>query len=54
MSLLEVLPDKPKSNPAIFYQEQDMLQHLEAWLDRLSPKEADILASCFGLRGMMR
>ncbi len=51
MSLLEVLPDKADSDPAIFYQEQNMLQHLEAWLERLTPKEADILARRFGLRG---
>jgi len=51
ISLLEVLPDKADSDPAIFYQEQDMLKQLETWLDKLTQKEADILARRFGLRG---
>ena len=51
ISLLEVLPDKADSDPAIYYQEQEMLKQLETWLDKLMPKEADILARRFGLRG---
>jgi len=51
LSMLEVLPDKPGSDPAVNLQEDDMLQHLDAWLDKLSKKQGEILARRFGLRG---
>ena len=32
-------------------QEDDMLQHLDGWLDKLTEKQGEILARRFGLRG---
>ena len=51
IAFMDVVPDQPANDPAVSFQEQDFLAHLEAWLNRLSGKEAEVLARRFGLRG---
>jgi len=51
LNMLDVLPDQPGSDPAVNLQEDDMLQHLDGWLDKLTEKQGEILARRFGLRG---
>jgi len=51
LTMMDVLPDRRESDPAVSHQEKDILGHLEDWLDRLTDKQGEILARRFGLRG---
>jgi len=51
MTMMDVLPDAPDTDPAVDFQEKDMQASLDNWLDRLSDKQGEILARRFGLRG---
>lgn len=51
LTLMDLLPDEPVSDPAISCQEHDFQQHLENWLDSLTQKQSEVLARRFGLRG---
>lgn len=51
VTMMDVLPDSPATDPALEFQEQDMQATLDNWLDCLSDKQGEILARRFGLRG---
>ena len=50
-SLIEVLADETTIDPEVLAEMVQMDKHLEAWLNTLTPKEQEVLARRFGLRG---
>lgn len=51
LTMLDILPDRIESDPAVQIQQQDVLYNLEYWIDKLPEKQREILARRFGLRG---
>lgn len=50
-SVLEMLSDDDDANPAEQLQQNDLAQNVDSWLCYLKPRQQDILARRFGLRG---
>ena len=50
-SVLDTLSDDDDASPAEQFQQSDLFQHVDSWLDCLNPRQQDILARRFGLRG---
>ncbi len=50
-SLIDTIPDQQNPDPALLLQDNDMRQHIEAWLDELNEKQCAVVERRFGLRG---
>lgn len=50
-SVADTIPDESNIDPVDRLQDEDMQLHLDLWFDQLSPKQQEILARRFGLRG---
>ena len=49
---LEEIPQaRPASDPSLILQNDDLSRNIDAWLDKLSGKQSEIVARRFGLRG---
>ncbi len=48
-SLLETLPDERNIDPALLVQDEDLRQHVELWLSKLSEKQREVVERRFGL-----
>lgn len=49
--LLETLADENSADPADLLTDENLLEHLEAWLDELHENQREVIARRFGLRG---
>lgn len=52
--LLDSIPDENSREPLAQLQEDDILQHLDSWLDHLPEKQRAVVERRFGLRGHER
>lgn len=52
--LLDSIPDENNREPLAQLQEDDILQHLDSWLDHLPEKQRAVVERRFGLRGHER
>jgi len=50
-SLLEALPDENNPDPCEVLQDDDVVQHLEYWLEKLNDKQREVVERRFGLHG---
>ncbi|MFT5392695.1 MAG: RNA polymerase nonessential primary-like sigma factor [Gammaproteobacteria bacterium] len=50
-SLLESIPDEQNSDPADLLQDNDVQEHIVAWLSKLTPNQRAVVESRFGLHG---
>lgn len=50
-SLLDALPDENNPDPCEVLQDDDVMQHLEYWLDKLNDKQREVVERRFGLHG---
>ena len=50
-SLLDTIPDKKNTDPALLLQDDDMHHHIETWLLELNDKQRAVLEWRFGLHG---
>jgi RNA polymerase nonessential primary-like sigma factor len=50
-SLLDALPDENNPDPCEVLQDDDIMQHLEYWLDKLNDKQREVVERRFGLHG---
>ena len=50
-SLLDVFPDDANASPEKILEKEDLRKRLEKWVERLSAREAEIVARRFGLYG---
>ncbi len=49
--LLDAIPDENNPDPSVLLQDDDVLAHLDAWLDELSEKQRAVVERRFGLHG---
>ncbi len=52
--LLDAIPDENNPDPSVLLQDEDVLHHLETWLNELSDKQRAVVERRFGLRGRDR
>ncbi|MCP1676179.1 RNA polymerase nonessential primary-like sigma factor [Natronocella acetinitrilica] len=52
--LLDAIPDENNPDPSVLLQDEDVLHHLETWLDELTDKQRAVVERRFGLRGRDR
>ena len=52
--LLDAIPDENNPDPSIMLQDEDVLHHLESWLNELTDKQRAVVERRFGLRGRER
>ena len=50
-SVLDAIPDRPKADPSLTVQQQDLNHVLDEWLDHLSDKQKAVVEKRFGLHG---
>jgi len=50
-SLQDIIADENNADPRLLLQNENMREHLDAWLMQLSDKQRDVLARRFGLLG---
>lgn len=50
-TLIETIADSPDNNPAQILIDENLQEHIEAWLDELSANQREVLTRRFGLRG---
>ena len=50
-SLLDSIPDEQNVDPSVTLQDNDMHEHIELWLNRLSDKQRAVVERRFGLHG---
>ena len=50
-SRLETIADEHNSEPTELLQAEDVRQHLESWLEKLSDKQREVVVRRFGLQG---
>lgn len=49
--LLDAIPDENNPDPSVLLQDEDVLDHLDAWLNELSQKQRAVVERRFGLHG---
>ncbi len=50
-SLLDAIPDENSSDPSDLLQNEDIKEHIDVWLDRLTDKQREVVERRFGLHG---
>ena len=50
-TLLDAIPDDSSADPAELLQSEQVMQHLDIWLDSLPDKQREVILRRFGLRG---
>jgi RNA polymerase nonessential primary-like sigma factor len=50
-ALIETIADSPEKDPAEILMDENLQEHIEAWLDELSANQREVLTRRFGLRG---
>lgn len=50
-SILEAVPDDPDAVPMAILQEEEVRQHLDLWLLKLTARQSEVIARRFGLLG---
>jgi len=50
-SLLDAIPDENCSDPSDLLQNEDIKEHIDVWLDRLTDKQREVVERRFGLHG---
>jgi len=50
-SLLDAIPDENNLDPSELLQDEDVRGNIDAWLDKLSDKQREVVARRFGLHG---
>ncbi len=52
--LLDIIPDDSNTDPSSILQDENVIQHLDSWLDELDEKQRDVVVRRFGLRNHPR
>ena len=50
-TILEAVPDDPDTVPMAILQEEEVRQHLDHWLHKLTARQSEVIARRFGLQG---
>lgn len=52
--ILDIIPDENNPDPSHILQDENVLQHLDTWLDELDDKQREVVVRRFGLRNHPR
>ncbi|MCP4237327.1 MAG: RNA polymerase sigma factor RpoS, partial [Aestuariibacter sp.] len=52
--LLDTIPDENNADPSSILQDENVMRHLDTWLDELDEKQRDVVVRRFGLRNHPR